>query len=206
MSFSALTAFWVISMLFVLTPGADWAYAISAGLRRTSAIPAVAGMLMGHLLVATVVVAGLGVLLSEHPTVLGVITVMGALYVAWVGVGLIRAPGDCSDSEVSSETGPRGQFFRGVGVSVLNPKVFLLLGALMPPFADPTAAWPVPAQLAMLGLVHVVSCALVYSGVATCAACLLTSRPRAARLVSRISGVALILVAASLLFRQLVQA
>ena len=56
MAVTTLAAFWAVSVLFVLTPGADWAYAIAAGLRHRCLLPAVGGMLTGHLL-ATVVVA-----------------------------------------------------------------------------------------------------------------------------------------------------
>lgn len=48
MAISVLTAFWAVSLLFVITPGADWAYAISAGMRGRWVMPAVAGMLSGH--------------------------------------------------------------------------------------------------------------------------------------------------------------
>ena len=34
MEISTVAAFWAVSLLFVITPGADWAYAINAGLRQ----------------------------------------------------------------------------------------------------------------------------------------------------------------------------
>jgi threonine/homoserine/homoserine lactone efflux protein len=33
MDLSVIFAFWCVSILFVLTPGADWAYAILAGIK-----------------------------------------------------------------------------------------------------------------------------------------------------------------------------
>lgn len=59
MTLATLAAFWGVSLLFIVTPGADWAYAISAGLRNRSPIPAVAGMLTGHFGATLVVAAGL---------------------------------------------------------------------------------------------------------------------------------------------------
>ncbi|MEU7747462.1 hypothetical protein [Nonomuraea sp. NPDC049158] len=38
-----------VSSAFVVTPGADWAYAIAAGLRHRTVLPAVGGLLIGHL-------------------------------------------------------------------------------------------------------------------------------------------------------------
>ena len=37
MAVTTLAAFWAVSVLFVLTPGADWAYAIAAGASASGA-------------------------------------------------------------------------------------------------------------------------------------------------------------------------
>src|SRR3954469_12259806 len=103
MSVAMIAAFWAVSMLFVLTPGADWAYAISSGLRHRSVVPALGGLLSGHLLATVVVAAGgagvlggfpLGVaaLLAGSPVVLPVLTVVGAAYLVWLGIGMLRHP------------------------------------------------------------------------------------------------------------------
>lgn len=55
---SIVGAFWLVSMLFILTPGADWAYAIAAGIREHRVAPAVNGMLIGHTLAIIIVAAG----------------------------------------------------------------------------------------------------------------------------------------------------
>lgn len=55
-----LTAFWVLSISLVLVPGADWAYAISAGMRDRAIAPAIGGMLLGYLTITAVVAAGVG--------------------------------------------------------------------------------------------------------------------------------------------------
>src|SRR5699024_9241324 len=93
MPLTSVAAFWAVSMLFVLTPGADWAYAISSGLRNRSAVPAISGMLSGHRAATIVVAAGLGLLLAGDPMILGVLTVVGALYIGWLGIGMLREPG-----------------------------------------------------------------------------------------------------------------
>lgn len=80
MSLGLVAGFWGVSFLLVLTPGADWAYAITAGLRNSSPLPAVLGMLSGHVLATLVVAAGVGVLVASAPVVLTVLTVAGALY------------------------------------------------------------------------------------------------------------------------------
>lgn len=48
MTLPALFSFWAFSMMFVLTPGADWAYAMSAGIRGRFVVSAVVGLLTGY--------------------------------------------------------------------------------------------------------------------------------------------------------------
>lgn len=92
MSLSMFASFWAVSMLLIITPGADWAYAISAGIRGRRVIPAVAGMLSGHIVAAIVVTAGVGSLIAGAPGVLSSLTVAGAGYLLWLGIGVLRHP------------------------------------------------------------------------------------------------------------------
>ncbi|CAM3508987.1 LysE family translocator [Nocardioides zeicaulis] len=246
MDISTFAAFWAVSILFVITPGADWAYAITAGLRHRSIGPAIAGLLAGHVIATLAVAAGVAALLAGSPTVLMAMTISGAAYLVWLGVGMLRSPdvgttqepepvGVASSAAQSatnrsaaqsltngaatsfghlpadgmhdgSSCGAEGwmpQAARGLGVSGLNPKVFLLFLALLPQFIDPDEAWPVACQIVALGLVHVASCALVYSLVATSARKMLRARPGAARAVTRVSGAAMVVIGAVLVVEQL---
>ncbi|MFP3821385.1 LysE family transporter, partial [Bacillus sp. SIMBA_008] len=85
----AILAFWGVSALFVITPGADWAYAISAGLQR-KVLPAVLGLLTGHLVATLIVAAGVGTLIMSIPGALTVLTLAGSLYLVWLGVSTLR--------------------------------------------------------------------------------------------------------------------
>ena len=202
---SQVLAFWGVSILFVITPGADWAYAITAGLRFRSPLPAIAGMLAGHVLATLVVAAGVGALVARVPVLLTVLTVAGALYLLWLGVGMLRAPATApreAEGVVAESGTALAQALGGLGVSGLNPKVVLLFLALLPQFTDPAGALPLTAQLLVLGLVHVVTCAAVYLLVGYGARRVLRARPTAARVVTRVSGVAMVVIAAVLLVEQ----
>ncbi len=83
-----------------------------------------------------------------------------------------------------------------MGISGLNPKGLLLLLALLSQFADAASAWPIPAQMMVLGLVHVLSCAGVYCGVGVGARTVLRARPALPCTVSRFCGVAMVAIAA----------
>ena len=80
--------------------------------------------------------------------------------------------------------------------------MFLLFLALLPQFTDPNGRWPLAAQIAALGLIHVASCAVVYTGVGTAARVVLKTRPRAALWVRRFSGVAMLAIGVGLLVEQ----
>lgn len=202
MAISVLTAFWAVSLLFVITPGADWAYAISAGMRGRWVMPAVAGMLSGHLLATLVVAAGVGSLVAGHPLALMLLTLAGCTYLLWLGGNLLLSPAVPQAGQGGvGDSGSRWAF-KGFCVSGLNPKVFLLFLALLPQFTDPQSSWPVPLQIVLLGLVHLCSSLVVYTLVGYGAKLVLGSRPGAARMVGRLSGVAMIVVAMQLVVGQ----
>lgn len=202
MAVSNVAAFWAVSILFVLTPGADWAYAIAAGLRHRTVLPAVSGLLVGHLAATAVVAAGVAALVVRSPMVMTALTAAGAMYLVWLGLGtLARPPAPHADAEQTAGSWAR-QAIKGVGISGLNPKVLLLFLALLPQFTDLGARWPLVMQIVVLGAIHVASCAVVYTGVGTGARVVLRARPAAARAVSRFSGAAMVGIGAFLLVEQ----
>jgi threonine/homoserine/homoserine lactone efflux protein len=164
MAGGTVAAFWAMSFLLVITPGADWAYAIAAGLRHRTVLPAVGGLLAGHLAATAVVAAGVAALVARSPLVMTALTVGGALYLVWLGIATLAHPPAPHAAAGQASGSWAQQAAKGAGVSGLNPKVFLLFFALLPQFTDPDAAWPIAAQIAVLGLIHVASCAVVYTG------------------------------------------
>ncbi|WP_454844543.1 LysE family translocator [Pseudomonas veronii] len=202
MTLSVLAAFWAVSFLFVITPGADWAYAISAGLRGKVVVPAVSGLLLGHLLATVIVAGGIGALMASNPMALSVLTVAGAGYLLWLGIHLLHPAVPHADDTRPALSGTRWAL-KELCISAPNPKVFLLFLALLPQFTDAAAPWPIPLQIIALGLVHAVSCALIYLLVGFGSQAVLGARPAAARTVSRLSGAIMILIATLLLIGQL---
>jgi len=169
-------------------------------------VPAVGGLLAGHVLATVAVAAGVAALVASSPVVLTLLTVVGAAYLVWLGLGQLAGPVTTpTDGSVSDDGGSWvQQTVTGLGVSGLNPKVFLLFLALLPQFVDPDAGWPVAAQIVALGLVHVASCAVVYSLVGTGARSVLATRPAAATAVTRFSGAAMVIIGTVLVVEQLI--
>jgi hypothetical protein len=59
---SSIAAFWVVSSLLIMVPGADWAYTIGAGLRG--------GIVLGYGAMTIVVAAGAGALVARSSALL----------------------------------------------------------------------------------------------------------------------------------------
>jgi threonine/homoserine/homoserine lactone efflux protein len=204
MTIGAFAGFWVVSFALVITPGADWAYAIAAGLRHRTVVPAVGGLLTGHLIATAAVAAGMAALVARSPLVLTALTAAGAAYLVWLGIGILTRPSTPHAAAEQPGSWVR-QVVKGAAVSGLNPKLFLLFLALLPQFVNQDAKWPVAVQIVALGLVHITSCAVIYSLVGTSARRVLRARPAAARIVSRISGTVMVVLGVALLVEQLIR-
>lgn len=203
MDFGILLTFWTVSFLFVITPGADWAYAISAGIRGKVVLPAVSGMLMGHFLATVVVALGVGALIAKSPMIMITITLFGAAYLLWLGIGLVRSPSRPSEASIAEIGTSKSWAIKGFFVSGLNPKVLLLFLALLPQFTDPNSSWALSIQLVLLGLIHIASSFIVYSLVGYGSQTVLQTRPLAAEIISRISGILMMVIAGLLIFGQI---
>jgi threonine/homoserine/homoserine lactone efflux protein len=200
----SVVAFWVVALLLILVPGADWAFTISAGLRGHSAVPAVAGIVLGYAGITVVVAAGVGALATRTPAVLTALTVTGGVYLMWHGARTIAGPAPASTPAAAPPRTSRAVLVKGIGVSALNPKGLLLFLALLPQFTSPRWSWPVAAQLGFLGLVFMLTCAVFYLFLGSLARKALHSRPAAARAVTRFSGAAMIVIGAFLLAERLI--
>jgi threonine/homoserine/homoserine lactone efflux protein len=199
-------AFLVVAGALACTPGVDWAYSITAGLRQRSFVPAVAGLCGGYVLHTILLVAGLAALLTGIPGVLGWLTMAGAAYLLWLGTTTIRSWRGASFGGSPADAPAANQFrtfVQGMGTSGINPKGLLFYVALVPQFVSPEASLPVPVQSGLLGLTFVLLVAVVYTCVALLARKLLHSRPAAARRVTLASGIIMVALGLALLAEQL---
>ncbi|SFD14959.1 LysE family translocator [Tropicimonas isoalkanivorans] len=190
MVFGLMSAFWAVSVFFVITPGVDWAYAISAGLGKRAVLPAVSGLLLGHLAATLLVATGVGALIAGVPFALPATTALGSAYLLWLGGQLFLARPEPFSGTTPTEADRdwKGWLLKGFCVSGLNPKVFLLFLTLLPQFTTAMAPWPVPVQIVALGVVHLLNCAVVYFSVGFFSTSVLRARPDVARTVNRVSG------------------
>jgi threonine/homoserine/homoserine lactone efflux protein len=209
MAASSVAAFWAVSFLLIIVPGADWAFTISAGLKGGSALPAVSGIVVGYAGMTIVVAAGVGALVARSPGILTALTLVGGLYLMWHGTRTFARPSvpGAPPDAVADARGPtnRATLVKGAGVSGLNPKGLLLFLALLPQFTNPDWSWPLAVQLGFLGLVFMITCAVFYLCLGSFARKILRDRPAAARAVSRLSGAAMIVIGALLIAELMVE-
>ncbi|MGL5812926.1 MAG: LysE family translocator [Aeromonas sp.] len=117
-----------LCMMLAMSVGA------SLGLRRTLWV--IAGELLGVGLIALTALLGYTQVLVEHPALLQGFKYGGALYLLWLGVmGLRPGPGDGPAPEV--DRGRAGLLLRGFTVAISNPKSWLFMMTLLPPFISP---------------------------------------------------------------------
>lgn len=143
-------AFLSVMAVMAVTPGPANLFAIATGMQKgkAAALAGVAGMNAGTLTWFAAAALGLGALIIAFPQAFHLLSLVGAAYVAWLGVKSIV-------SGVKNEAGPpvltirpgRSAFADGYMVQVSNPKALLFFTAVLPPFLD--VSKPMPAQLAM---------------------------------------------------------
>ena len=210
MALDPVLAFWAVCLLLIVVPGADWAFVISTGLRGRSVVPAVGGLVLGYTVLTAIVAAGVGTLVTRDPILLTALTVAGGGYLIWRGAVTLAAPAPDFGPATAPGSAPApalaqagSALARGVGVSGLNPKGLLLFLALLPQFTDRHGSWPLPGQLALLGVVFTLTCGTFYLGLGSVVRAVLLPRPWTARAVTRLSGAAMIVIGAVLLAERL---
>jgi threonine/homoserine/homoserine lactone efflux protein len=95
-------------------------------------------------------VLGLSAILAASQTVFDLIKWIGAAYLLWIAVSLLRADESRADSP-RPPAAPWRLFRAAMLVNILNPKVALFFLAFLPQFVDPQASVPA-LQILCLGL------------------------------------------------------
>jgi threonine/homoserine/homoserine lactone efflux protein len=192
MAMSELVAFWGVTFLLILAPGADWAFTLGVSLHGNSVIFAVCGLCAGYAMLTLVVAAGLGVVVASSHGALTAVGMLGGTYLGWLGIGTLRhAPTPVTEGAARTN---RSTFLAGLGVSGLNPRGLLIFIALLPQFTEPGTSWPISSQVVVLGTVFTLTCAVFYLGLGTVARTVLLERPRGARIMNRVSGAGMVVI------------
>jgi threonine/homoserine/homoserine lactone efflux protein len=198
MSSHSWPAFAVVAVLVSLVPGPGVIAVVSTALRRgfRASLATNAGVLVGDAVFVAAAAFGLGAILIASHGVFIAVKWAGIAYLAYLGVRALR---DRGTSFAVDSTGVERRAFRlGLTTQLANPKVILFFGALLPQFVDPVR--PAAPQFALLGATFIVSDLLVFAAYGALAhhTRVLLKNPRAARVASRVTGVAMLGAAARL--------
>ncbi|SDH15771.1 LysE family translocator [Alloyangia pacifica] len=186
------------SVALLLIPGPTvllvLSYALSKG--RSVALASAAGVALGDFTAMSLSLAGLGALVLASATAFTVLKWIGALYLVWMGVKLLRSAPGSGLSMPRAEVTPRGVFGHAAAVTALNPKSIAFFIAFVPQFVDTGA--PLLPQFALLVATFVTLAALNVLAYALAADRLrvLIGRPSVLAWLTRAGGAALIAMGA----------
>lgn len=161
-------------LLIILLPGPNSIYVLSVAARRGTreGYRAACGVFVGDAVLMALAAGGIASLLRTTPVLFNVIKWAGAIYLAWLAIGLLRGAvgswrarrraGDAESGDalevalteaVVEATPPRGEvenpFRRALVVSLLNPKAILFFVSFFVQFVDPAYPYPALSFLAL---------------------------------------------------------
>lgn len=150
----SLTAFIAAATLLTIAPGLDTALvlrtAASSGAR--SAALAGLGIAMGCFAWALLVALGLGALLAASEVAYTLLRWIGAAYLVWMGIKMLRQPRRAFLPGLGGERNRRMAFSTGLLTNLLNPKVGVFYVSFLPQFVPHGVA--VGPYILLLGAIH----------------------------------------------------
>ncbi|MFJ7270222.1 leucine efflux protein LeuE [Streptomyces sp. NPDC099050] len=149
-------------VLIILLPGPNSLYVLSVAARGgvRQGYRAAAGVFTGDALLMTLAAVGAGALLQTSPIVFGVVKLLGAGYLTWLAIGMLRgawtmwrarreraAAGESvPEAGVAAAAVKAGEterpYRRALLISVFNPKAILFLMSFFVQFVDSAYAYP----------------------------------------------------------------
>ena len=191
MNWHLFSAFLLITLVLVLTPGPIVTLVIATGATRgvRAALITVAGSTTGNALLITAIALGLSIVIEHAAAIFEWLRWVGAAYLIWLGIQSWRHAGGPDTAQA-----PRGHvyFRRGFLAAISNPKTIAFFTAFLPQFIDP--ALPAGHQLLVMCSVAITMATVTDCGWAVLAGAGRTFflRRASSLWLGRLSGLALI--------------
>ena len=137
MSSSVLVLLASIHALALISPGPDFAVVARLSIvsgRRTGLLAA-AGVASAIGIYVLVCAGGLSVVLQALPGLSAMLSVVGALYLGWLGIQCLRSRGELPEAQADARGGRA--FMTGLFTNLLNPKAMLYFGSILSQVLQP---------------------------------------------------------------------
>ncbi len=168
-----LPTFILGTIFIVLLPGPNSLYVMALASRHgvAAGYRGAAGIFAGDTVLMLLSTAGAASLLRSTPLAFMLVKYLGAAYLAWLGIGLVRAAwrqwtalpaqvGTAKPTDAKLERNAGRPFRTAFLISLMNPKAILFFVSFFIQFVDPDYAYPALSFL-LLGLI-VQACSALY--------------------------------------------
>lgn len=143
MSLQTWWLFVLMALVVSATPGPNMLLVMSSSARfgLRAAMATMAGCMTALLAMMSISAAGLGTLLHAFPTLFDALRLLGAAYLAYLGVKSWRSPVHDPAPDSARQREPAAKsialFRQGMLVAASNPKAILFAAAFFPQFINP---------------------------------------------------------------------
>jgi len=157
MGINDLGTFVVAVILFLMLPGPGTFTLLTATARGgvRAGYATLAGLMLGDQILIAIAATGVAALLKAHPLLFAGLRYVGAAYLVWVGLQLLREPAAVAGA--TAQQWGRRWFRQALLVGMLNPKAILFYMAFFPLFIDPATQRGALTLGLMAGLIAVLS-------------------------------------------------
>ena len=154
-----LLAFLLTTTIAMITPGPDMLFILGCGMRSgpRAGLLATAGVATSEAVHVAVAAAGLAALFAAVPVAFTAVRIVGAAYLVYLGVQMIRHRNDAVDDGPAGDATMSGRkaYLTGLTTNLLNPKMVTFTIAFLPQFVVPSHG-QVWLQFAVLGAILIV--------------------------------------------------
>ena len=187
-----LGTFLAAAIFIILLPGPNSLYVLSVAAQRgvRAGYTAACGVFVGDTVLMTAAAAGGASLLMASPQIFFVVKMVGAVYLGWIGLQLLRGAvgnwrGHAKADEAPSAVDASQPFRKALVISLLNPKAIAFLLSFFIQFVDPAYPHPALTFLILGSIIQILS--FIYLSTLIFAGARLAAAFRARR---RLSGAA----------------
>jgi threonine/homoserine/homoserine lactone efflux protein len=214
--FESILAVAVAGLALSATPGPSMLYVLSrtVGQSRSAGLASALGLCLGGVLLAIATAWGLGAVFMTFDELVLALKYLGAAYLVWLGIGMIREARANAQAELKATAVARKSLpqimWQGVLVELLNPKTVLFFALFLPPFVALDAPeHQITLQLLLLGILvplTAIPADLLVAWLGGTMAKTLNESRKAREAMAWAGGLILIGIAASLVWESLAQA